>query len=108
MVDSSSDDLISIQTIDGALELFERMSTTLAMWSSERVIQKKPLSVYEVDAYSALLAKIDSLFHKVESISQSTKATYTRKPNCEKCGANHSMIKCPILSQGMEQIECVQ
>ncbi|XP_022871419.1 uncharacterized protein LOC111390593 [Olea europaea var. sylvestris] len=64
MVDSSSDGSISTRTIDGALELLERMATTSAMWSSERVIQKKPSGVYEVDAYSAISAKIDSLFHK--------------------------------------------
>ncbi|XP_022899401.1 uncharacterized protein LOC111412710 [Olea europaea var. sylvestris] len=108
MVDSSSDVSISTRTIDGALELFERMATTSAMWSSERVIQKKPPGVYEVDAYSVLLAKIDSLFQKVESISQSANATYSRKPNCEECGANHSTTECPILSQGMEQIEYAQ
>ncbi|XP_022889158.1 uncharacterized protein LOC111404605 [Olea europaea var. sylvestris] len=40
------------------------MATTSAMWSSERVIQKKPSGVYEVGAYSAISVKIDSLFHK--------------------------------------------
>ncbi|XP_022883796.1 uncharacterized protein LOC111400629 [Olea europaea var. sylvestris] len=108
MVDSSSDDSISTRTIDGALELFERMATTSAMWSSKQVIQKKPSGVYEVDAYSALSAKINSLFNKVESISQSTNATYVLKLNCEECGRNHSTTECPILSQGMEQIEYTQ
>ncbi|XP_022865846.1 uncharacterized protein LOC111385660 [Olea europaea var. sylvestris] len=34
------------------------------MWASERVTQKKPSGVYEVDTYSAISAKMDSLFHK--------------------------------------------
>ncbi|XP_022883336.1 uncharacterized protein LOC111400130 [Olea europaea var. sylvestris] len=34
------------------------------MWSSERAISKKTPGVYEVDAYSAISAKIDSLHQK--------------------------------------------
>ncbi|XP_022853864.1 uncharacterized protein LOC111375292 [Olea europaea var. sylvestris] len=64
MVDSSSDGSISTRTIDRAWELFERMATNLAMWSIDRVVQKRLPGVYEVDTYSALSAKIDSLFHK--------------------------------------------
>ncbi|XP_022852387.1 uncharacterized protein LOC111374013 [Olea europaea var. sylvestris] len=105
MVDSSSDGSISTRTIDGALELFERMATTSAMGSSERVIQKKPSGVYEVGAYSTISAKIDSLFHKVESISQTTQ---NKKISCEECGAEHKTSECPILMQGVEQTDFVQ
>ncbi|XP_022859399.1 uncharacterized protein LOC111380147, partial [Olea europaea var. sylvestris] len=105
MVDSSSDGSISTRTIDGALELFERMATTSAMWSSERVIQKKPSGIYEVDAYSAISAKIDSLFHKVESMSQTTQ---NKKISYEECGAEHKTSECPILMQGVEQTDFVQ
>ncbi|XP_022864790.1 uncharacterized protein LOC111384705 [Olea europaea var. sylvestris] len=74
MVDSSSDGSISTRTIDGAWELFERMATTSAMWFIDRVVQTRLLGVYEVDTYSVVSAKIDSLFHKVESISQTATA----------------------------------
>ncbi|XP_022873842.1 uncharacterized protein LOC111392685 [Olea europaea var. sylvestris] len=101
MVDSSSNG--SLATKDEAHKLFETMATTSAIWTSERAVQKRTPEVYEVDTYSALSAKIDSLFHKVESISQLANATYPRKPNCEECGVNHKTVECPILSQGMEQ-----
>ncbi|XP_022859548.1 uncharacterized protein LOC111380266 [Olea europaea var. sylvestris] len=72
------------------------------MWSSERAIPRKTPGVYEVDAYSAILAKIDSLYHKVESISQ------VKKNNCEECGAEHKTSECPILMQGIEQADYAQ
>lgn len=108
MVDSSSNGSLTTRTIDGAWELFERMADTSAMWSSERVVQKKSVGIYEVDTYSALSAKIDSLFHKVESISHSANAAQARKSNCEECGAEHSTKECPILSQGVEQADYAQ
>ncbi|XP_022866202.1 uncharacterized protein LOC111386005 [Olea europaea var. sylvestris] len=47
MVDASSDGSISTRTIDGAWDLFERMATTSAMWSMDRVVQKREPGVYE-------------------------------------------------------------
>lgn len=102
MVDSASDGSISTRTVDGALVLFERMATTSAIWSSERAIPKKTPGVYEVDAYSAISAKIDSLYHKVESISQASQA---KKSNCEECGAEHKTSNCPTLMQGIEKAD---
>lgn len=75
MVDSSSNGSLLIKTIDEVLKLFETATITSDMWVSELVVQKKAPGVYEVDAYSALSAKtIDSLFHKVESKSQTMNA----------------------------------
>lgn len=53
--------------------------------------------MYEVDAYSASSTKIDSLFYKVESMSQSSNVAQTKNLNCEECGANHITIDYPIL-----------
>jgi hypothetical protein len=108
MVDSSSNGSLTTRTIDGAWELFERMASTSAMWSSDRVVPKKSAGVYEVNTYSALSAKIDSLFHKVDSISQTANSAQVKKQNCEECGANHNTSNCPILAQGMEQVEYAQ
>ncbi|XP_022862576.1 uncharacterized protein LOC111382772 [Olea europaea var. sylvestris] len=72
------------------------------MWSSERVIPRTTPDVYEVDTYSTISTKIDSLYHKVESISQ---AAQTKKSNCEECGVEHKTSECPILMQGIEQVE---
>lgn len=96
MVDSASDGSISMQTIDGTMELFERMATTSAMWSSERVIPKKGPGVYEIDTYSAIFTKIDSLCHKVESMSQSA---HVKKSNREECGAEHKTSEYLIIMQ---------
>lgn len=100
MVDSMSDGSISTRTVDGALELFERMATTSAMWSSERAIPRKTPGVYEVDTYSTISTKIDSLYHKVESIAQAAQA---KKSNCDECGAEHKTSECPILMQRIKQ-----
>ncbi|XP_022856628.1 uncharacterized protein LOC111377730 [Olea europaea var. sylvestris] len=108
MVDSSFNGSLFTKTIDKVHKLFETMATTSAMWTSEWVVQRRTPGVCEIDAYPALSAMIDSLFHKVESMSQSANATYARKPNCEECGANHSTAECPILSQRMEQVEYMQ
>lgn len=64
--------------------------------------------MYEVDTYSALSAKIDSLFHKVESISQTATAKQVVKQSCEECGADHNTATCPILAQGVEHAEFAQ
>ncbi|XP_022869680.1 uncharacterized protein LOC111389057 [Olea europaea var. sylvestris] len=87
-----------------ALKLYETMATTSAMWSMERAVPKKTPGVYEVDAYSVLSAKIDSLFHKMEHITQLANAAQTKKANCEECGAEHVTAECPILAQGKEQM----
>ncbi|XP_022873039.1 uncharacterized protein LOC111391983 isoform X1 [Olea europaea var. sylvestris] len=108
MVDSSSDGSISTRTIDGAWELFERMATTSAMWSTDRVVQKRTPGVYEVDTYSALSTKIDSLFHKVESISQTATVKQEKKISCEECGADHNTVNYPIRTQGVEHANFVQ
>ncbi|XP_022843147.1 uncharacterized protein LOC111366672 [Olea europaea var. sylvestris] len=78
------------------------------MWSTDRVVQKRSPGVYEVDTYSALSAKIDSLFHKVDSISQTATAKQVKKPSSEECGANHNTVNCPILAQGVEHADFVQ
>ncbi|XP_022880677.1 uncharacterized protein LOC111397948 [Olea europaea var. sylvestris] len=73
-----------------------------------RQVPKKTPGVYEVDVYSALFAKIDSLFHKVENITQSANVAQTKKANCEECGAEHVTAECPILTQGKEQADFAQ
>lgn len=72
MLDSSSNVSLSTKIIDKVLKLFEIVATTSTMWASKWAVQKKALCVHEVDVYSALSTKIDSLFYKVESISQLT------------------------------------
>ncbi|XP_022899374.1 uncharacterized protein LOC111412682 [Olea europaea var. sylvestris] len=98
MVDSSTNGSLSTKTIDEALKLYETMATTSAMWTMERSVPKKTPGVYEVDVYSTFSAKIDSLFHKVENITQSANAAQTKKANCEECGAEHVTAECPILT----------
>lgn len=59
MIDSSSCGSVCRKHVDEALGLFETVANTSAMWSSERDVQRKGSGVYEVDAFSALSAKID-------------------------------------------------
>ncbi|XP_022889018.1 uncharacterized protein LOC111404443 [Olea europaea var. sylvestris] len=108
MVGSSSSGSLSMKTIDEALELFERVAITIAMWASERVVHKKVPGVYEVDTYTALSAKIDSLVHKIENMSQSTNAVQAKRASCEECGTDHSTVNCTILIQGTEQVDFIQ
>ncbi|XP_022876807.1 uncharacterized protein LOC111395012 [Olea europaea var. sylvestris] len=108
MVDSSSNGSLSMKIIDEALELSERMATTTAMWAFQCVVHKKVPGVYEVDTYTALSAKIDSLVHKVERMSQSTNAVQAKKASCEECGVDHNTVNCPILIQGMEYVDYIQ
>lgn len=61
-----------------------------------------------VDTYSALSAKIDSLFHKMESITQTVNSTQVKKSNCEECGTRHGTAECLILTQGKEHVDYVQ
>lgn len=77
------------KTIDEVLKLFETQATTSAMWASKRAIQKKTPGVYEVDAYLVLFVKINSPFHKEESMSQSVDAIQTKKLSCEESGMDH-------------------
>ncbi|XP_022855936.1 uncharacterized protein LOC111377113 [Olea europaea var. sylvestris] len=93
LVDSSSNGSLSTKTIDEALELFESVATTTAMWASKRVVYKKVPEVYEVDTYTALSAKIDSLVHKVESMSQSANVVQAKRASCEECGVDHSTLE---------------
>lgn len=69
LMDSSSNGFLYTKIFDKALELFERVSTSTAMCTSEQVVCKKAQKVYEMDTYMELSAKIDTLVHKVESIS---------------------------------------
>lgn len=107
-IDSSSNGSVYTRTVDDALKLFETMATTSAMWSSERAVQKKAPGLFEVDTYSALSAKIDSLFHKVESMSQTANAATVKKPSCWECGADHNTSNYPILTQEVEYVDYVQ
>lgn len=98
MLDFSSNGSLSTKTIDKALKLFETMATTLAMLVFEQVAQKKTPRIYNVDTFSVLSVKIDSLFQKVESTSQSTNAVQAKKPSCEECEVDHNISNCPILA----------
>lgn len=84
------------------------MATISVMWSTDRVVQKRTSGVNEVNTYSALFAKIDFLFHKVESISQTATAKQIKKPSCEKCGADHNIVNYPILVQGVKHVDFMQ
>lgn len=66
--------------------------------------KKKIPGIHEVDTYSALSEKIDSLFHKVKSKSQSSNAAQVKKPSCEEYRSDHNTEDCPILVQGMEKL----
>ncbi|XP_022849934.1 uncharacterized protein LOC111372029 [Olea europaea var. sylvestris] len=85
MVDSSSNGSLSTKIIDEALELFERVATTTAMWASERVVNKK-----------------------AESMSQSANVVQAKRASCKECGADHSTVNCPIRIQGTEHIDFIQ
>ncbi|XP_022872378.1 uncharacterized protein LOC111391393 [Olea europaea var. sylvestris] len=53
------------------------------MWSSERAIPRKTLGVYEVDTYSAISVKIDSLYHKMPSYAKFLKDIISNKRKLE-------------------------
>lgn len=107
MIDFSSSGSVYTRLVDDALKLFKTVANTSAMWSSEREVLKKALRVYEVDAISSLSAKTDSLFHKVENMSQTANVAQTRRLSCE-CGDDHTTVKCPILAQGMDLADFAQ
>jgi len=108
MVDSSSNGSLTTRSTEGAWELFERMANTSAMWHSDRVGTKKAVGVYEVDTYSTLSAKIDSLFHKIEGITQTVNSAQVRKSICEECGAEYGTAECPIITQRIEHVDFSQ
>ncbi|KAL2518138.1 RT RNaseH domain-containing protein [Abeliophyllum distichum] len=108
MIDSSSNGSLSTKTVAEALDLFERVATTTAMWPSDRVVQKRTVEVHEIDTFTALSTHIELLAHKVESLSYSANAVQIKKSTCEECGASHSTSECPILSLQSEQVEYIQ
>ncbi|KAL2497891.1 RT RNaseH domain-containing protein [Abeliophyllum distichum] len=108
MIDSSSNGSLSTKTVVEDLDLFERVANTTAMWPSDTVVQKKTVGVHEIDTFTVLSAQIESLAHKVESLSHSANAVQIKKSTCEECGASHSTSECPILSLHPEQVDYIQ
>ncbi|KAL2486920.1 Uncharacterized protein Adt_31676 [Abeliophyllum distichum] len=68
MIDSSSNDSLSTKTVVEALELFERVVTTTAMWASDRVVHKRNVGVHEIDTFTVLSIKIDSLNASIKNL----------------------------------------
>ncbi|KAL2471831.1 uncharacterized protein Adt_39967 [Abeliophyllum distichum] len=108
MIDSLSNGSLSTKTVVEALNLFERVATTTAMWPSDRVVHKRTAGVHEIDTFTALFVKIDSLVHKVESMSHSANAVQIKKSTYEECRASHITSECPILSLQPEPVDYIQ
>lgn len=53
-----------------------------------------------------LSVKIDSLVHKVESMSLLANVQVKRL-SCEECGDDHSTTYCPILTKDTKQVDYV-
>ena len=74
-------------------------------WHSERVIDKRPTSMHEIDSVNALSAQVAALSRKMDSLS----SKFESKPTvqCDLCGGNHASIECqtgnPFASPNAEQ-----
>ncbi|XP_050217648.1 uncharacterized protein LOC126668500 [Mercurialis annua] len=78
---------------------------TIAANNYERSSIEKPVGVHEVEAISALHAKVEALTKKIEKLAMILQIT------CGLCGGNHAMEDCSMSNahvvQGMEQANYV-
>ncbi|CAI9775914.1 unnamed protein product [Fraxinus pennsylvanica] len=81
MVDSSSNGLLSTKTIDKTLKLFDTVVTISGMWILSDLFKRKLRTV---------------------------NATQAKKLSYEEYGADHIIVDCPIMVQGMEKVDVSQ
>ncbi|XP_022883489.1 uncharacterized protein LOC111400305 [Olea europaea var. sylvestris] len=110
-VDSSSNGSIKKKSIRETYDLFEVMSEQSAKWP-ERGLQRGVGGVRDAEAFSMVLAKIDSLAKNVEGLSTSTSSSHFAHmvqslPICDICGANHPSPSCPLIGSGSASTEQV-
>lgn len=100
-MDSSSNGSIQNKSIQEAYDLCEIMSKQSAMWPNTQ-LQMGASGARENEAYSLVLAKIDSLARKVEVLStfiSTSHSTHMVQSSqiCDTCGAYYPSSSCPLM-----------
>ena len=79
------------KSIDQANDLLKEMTTNNYQWSAERSNPRRAVEVHEVDVITAINAKVDKLFTKLDQFNLKVVQSVHV---CELCGAHHAMSEC--------------
>ena len=77
---------------DETYDLIEEMANNSYQWSSERSMPRRIVAVYEIDAMTALNAKVDNLFKKINQLNINSVQSCVQV--CEICASPHVTNEC--------------
>ncbi|XP_022897561.1 uncharacterized protein LOC111411243 [Olea europaea var. sylvestris] len=110
-VDASAGGSIIGKSVQQTMDLFELITTTHSMFSSERVVPPKAGGMYELDSTTSTNAQIVALTKQVELLVKlQTHGANAMMASlaCENCGRNHVIESCMMLTSSKEQVNFIQ
>lgn len=69
MLDATAGGLIMIIDMYNAYELYERRAKNQSMWPSEKEVQRKIASIYNVDLMIVFIARMDIIMRKFNNLT---------------------------------------
>lgn len=104
MVDASTGSSIMIMDVDDAYELYERIVETQSMWPNDKEVHKKIVGIHNVDAMTALEARMEAIMKKLDTLTHSVNMVQTPTLVCTGYGPDHITASYPLASTHMGQL----
>ena len=102
-IDAAAGGSLMRKSLDEAYDLLEEMANNNYQWPNERNMARRPAGVHEIDAITALNAKVDTIFHKLDQLSINSVNTCVQV--CEICAGQHASRDCPIDNSFMPPVQ---
>ncbi|XP_022846187.1 uncharacterized protein LOC111368910 [Olea europaea var. sylvestris] len=103
IVDASVGGSILTIEVDDAHNLFERIAENQANWLTDREAPRKIVGLHNVDAVTALVAQMEAITKKLDTLTQFVHMVQHPAPVCAGCGVDHITTSCPLTSTHMGQ-----
>ena len=92
VIDAAAGGALMGKNASEAFNLLEVMASNNYQWPNERTT-KKAAGLYEIDGFSALTAKVESLSRKLDTISVNVVQSVQV---CDLCGGPHQSVDCQV------------
>lgn len=89
--------IIDEQNRRGNFELFEETVSYNYQWLVERSGGKRPQGIHEIDAFSFVNAKLDTLAMRLDKMNMQSDSS-SLAVICEICSDGHEKVKCQVES----------
>ncbi|XP_073270202.1 uncharacterized protein [Primulina huaijiensis] len=94
MIDAVACGNLLRKTAEEGYELLEEMAASSYHPQSERNTQRRNVRVHQVTGFSAVIAQLEALNRKIDSMNANGTAMRLQEIFCEKCGGEHYVKDC--------------